>query len=86
MVTKRNIATAGGAWIDIAELMLSERSLGVAQNPDKATLQVGGSLGLAKGSEILAGDDTVMELDSDLTFSPTAHKPGTDLASVLGCE
>jgi hypothetical protein len=79
-VTKRNIATATGTFIDIAELGLFERSLGIAQNPDKATLQVGGSLGLAKGSEIFAGDDIVMELDGPHD-RPLTKYPEIDLLS-----
>jgi hypothetical protein len=46
----------------IAELQLFEAATGVGAAPTSAKLQVAGSLGMAKGSELFAGDDVVMEL------------------------
>jgi hypothetical protein len=72
----------------INELQLFESTLGVGTSATTAKLTVDGGLGLAKGSQVFAGDDVVMELpkhDRPLVKYPevamTANSSGGYVAS-----
>jgi hypothetical protein len=68
----------------INELQLFEAATGVGAAPTSAKLQVAGSLGMAKGSELFAGDDVVMELpkhDRPLTKYPEVDLTGSSIGS-----
>jgi hypothetical protein len=60
VVTKVTVTGTPRALIE--EIALYEAATGVGAAPTSAKLQVAGSLGMAKGSELFAGDDVVMEL------------------------
>ncbi len=62
-----------GIRVDLGELQLFEAATGVGAAPTSAKLQVHGSLGLAKGSSLYAGDSVVAEFpkhDRPLTRYP----------------
>src|SRR5210317_2449821 len=66
-------ATTTAPTTDIDELQLFESTLGVGTSATTAKLTVDGGLGLAKGSQVFAGSDVVMELpkhDRPLTKYP----------------
>jgi hypothetical protein len=70
-----SVQAGGGAGdrIDMMELQLFEAATGVGAPPTSAKLQVHGSLGLAKGSALYAGDSVVAEFpkhDRPLTKYP----------------
>src|SRR6056300_894089 len=55
--------TVGDAavYVAVGELQLFEAATGVGAAPTSAKLQVAGSLGLAKGSQVFAGSDVITE-------------------------
>lgn len=65
--------TSAADRVDMMELQLFEAATGVGGAPTSAKLQVHGSLGLAKGSSLYAGDNVVAEFpkhDRPLTKYP----------------
>ena len=60
VITSLNAGT-GSNRAGIMELQLFEAATGVGAAPTSAKLQVAGSLGMAKGSSLFAGDSVVME-------------------------
>ncbi|QIG59525.1 hypothetical protein [Dishui Lake phycodnavirus 2] len=69
-----------GDRVDMMELQLFEAATGVGGAPTSAKLQVHGSLGLAKGSSLYAGDSVVAEFpkhDRPLTKYPEVAMTST---------
>jgi hypothetical protein len=90
------VISGSQAYVGINELQLFESTLGVGTSATTAKLTVDGGLGLAKGSQVFAGSDVVMELpkhDRPLTKYPevamTAATTGgytASASSVLGTD